>query len=387
MKKLLLLILVIPVLVGAQVVNISDTEKIESVKSVVSAVENIAKESKITESEIRSEIRDAIDDAIIDIRSKTDIQAYELSRVINTTENTLYIDVKDTVGSGVVTDVDSIDALQTRIDNGFDDMKSALETVSGVTVDFSTSRSNVQDVVSKFRKQIADNQSLLEDMGGDLLDKDTDGDGLSDYDEVYLYDTDPENTHTVSGVLNDGEKVSRGINPTSLNEDLINFADPRTDREAQISDIYTVSRVELVDVNGEKRLRLEGKALPNSYTTLHVFSMPIVVTIKSDMKGEWVYTLDRELDNGEHSMYVSTVDNSGRIIARSSAIPFTKTAEAAAIGAFGIGEKAISQNSFVQDNFILIILAILLAAIVITLMITGRKKEVIDFIDDTKKQV
>ena len=43
--------------------------------------------------------------------------------------------------------------------------------------------------------------------------KDTDGDGLSDYEEKYLYGTDPKNPDTDRDGLKDGDEVKRGRNP------------------------------------------------------------------------------------------------------------------------------------------------------------------------------
>ena len=43
--------------------------------------------------------------------------------------------------------------------------------------------------------------------------KDTDRDGLSDYEEKYLYGTDPKNPDTDHDGMNDGAEVKRGRNP------------------------------------------------------------------------------------------------------------------------------------------------------------------------------
>ena len=43
--------------------------------------------------------------------------------------------------------------------------------------------------------------------------KDSDGDGLSDYEEKYLYHTDPKNPDTDGDGMNDGDEVKRGRNP------------------------------------------------------------------------------------------------------------------------------------------------------------------------------
>ncbi len=63
--------------------------------------------------------------------------------------------------------------------------------------------------------------------------------------------------------------------------------------------------------------------------TLFIFSTPIVVTVKTDLSGSWHYSLDTELPDGNHMLYVASVDASGKILAKSPAVPFTKTAEAA----------------------------------------------------------
>jgi hypothetical protein len=109
-------------------------------------------------------------------------------------------------------------------------------------------------------------------------------------------------------------------------------------------------------------LRISGTGLPNSYITVYIFSTPTIVKVKTDSRGEWTYTLDKELEDGEHEVHVATVDNSGKILARSNAIPFTQTAEAAALGAFvGIGDDPVTgTGNFVQDNFVFLVLIIVL---------------------------
>ena len=54
----------------------------------------------------------------------------------------------------------------------------------------------------------------------DPLKADTDGDGLSDGDEVLKYKTDPLKADTDGGTVNDGIEVARGSNPLDPADDL-----------------------------------------------------------------------------------------------------------------------------------------------------------------------
>lgn len=368
-----------------------ETERIrqtkENVETVSESLNDIKEESKLVESEVRSEIKKSIDKSILEIRSQADIEAYELQRVVDETRNQIYQDINTTINQSSLTDTEKINELEGKVESAVSDIERSLEEESGIDVDVEENVRSIKNTLLRYREVIEEKRQIINEREGDLIERDTDGDGLSDYDEKFIYNTDPENPRTVEGDLTDAEKIRAGINPTSPDNEPIQYSDPREDREAVVSKIHNVERVELVDdePTGQKRLRMQGTALPNSYVTVYVFSTPTIVTVRTNERGEWSYTLDKELENGEHEVYVATVDNSGRLIARSNPIAVTQTAEAAALGTFGIGEPNQSQNDFVQENFILIIIAILLAAIIITLILSGgRKDKVKEMIDDTK---
>ena len=75
-------------------------------------------------------------------------------------------------------------------------------------------------------------------------------------------------------------------------------------------------------------INFSGKALPNSFVTLYIFSNPVVVTVKTDISGTWTYTLDQELENGNHELHLAVVDAGGKILVKSPSVPFVKRAEA-----------------------------------------------------------
>jgi len=360
---------------------------VESVRTVSESLNEIEEESKIVESEVRAEIKNSIDKSILDIRSQTDIEAYELQRVVDDKRNEIYKDINTTIKTKSLTDSNSVRELETRVQSAVSDIEKSLEDRSGIDIDVSENTRRITTTLVRYEEKIEEKKTLINEREGELLERDTDEDGISDYDEKFIYNTNPESAYTIEGGLTDAEKIRAGINPTSENNEPINYQDPREDRETFISKIHKLERVELVkdETTQENRLNLSGQALPNSFVTVYIFSTPTIVTVKTDARGEWSYTLDKELENGEHEVYVATVDNSGRLIARSESIAITQTAEAAALGTFGIGETSPAQNDFVQDNFILIILAILLAAIILTLILSGAKKGgVKDFMDENK---
>ena len=68
------------------------------------------------------------------------------------------------------------------------------------------------------------------------------------------------------------------------------------------------------------------------------------MTVKTDNNSEWRYILDKELENGDHTVYIATVNNSGNIVAKSSPYLFTKTAEAVTFRDASVAEVYTDQN-------------------------------------------
>lgn len=185
---------------------------------------------------------------------------------------------------------------------------------------------------------------------------DTDGDGVSDYDEVNIYHTNYNDADTDNDGVPDGAEIVNHTNPhgnepatetsaTTTNatvsspiDEGVTFEDPLITGVEKKS-LLTVSNVQVAEVGTSdeglttaKKLILSGTALPNSFVTLYVFSTPIVVTIKADSTGAWVYTLDKELPNGSHQVVSAITDEGGHILAKSETLPFVKVAAAVSVG-------------------------------------------------------
>ena len=168
---------------------------------------------------------------------------------------------------------------------------------------------------------------------------DSDNDGISDYDEVNIYKTDPFTADTDGDSFIDSTEIELGHDPhNSKSEARILYASPKDSgvtREdiLKINSVVTLTNDNVApdttssETQSAKAL-ISGKGLPNSFVSLFIFSTPIVVTVKTDDEGNWSYVFDKELENGNHEIYVGMADNAGRIIAKSSPFPFVKTAEA-----------------------------------------------------------
>jgi len=77
--------------------------------------------------------------------------------------------------------------------------------------------------------------------------------------------------------------------------------------------------------------RLSGKASPGQTVTIFIYSyLPVVLTTTADADGNWQYDLDSALADGEHEVYVTVTDDTGKIQGKSNPLSFF-VAEAVAV--------------------------------------------------------
>lgn len=359
----------------------------ESIDTVTKTLEEVNQEKEKTINEIKEIVKQDIDNSIIEIIKIIDKPAYELQRAIDIDRTDLFEQVTQTISSIKPTEFQKIKDLQIEVDALIYKIQKDLEDESGVSLSFEKSQGEISAILLNFEEMLIQKKDIIESRQGALIFQDTDSDGISNYDETYVYKTDPNKAYTVGETgMTDGEKIQAGINPVGDTEAKIEYQDPRADKDSLVSSSYQVKKIQLIKEDTDK-LQFEGTALPNTFVTLYIYSTPILANVKTDENGRWTYQLDKELEDGEHQIYVTTVDTTGKIIVRSSPILFTKTTDSVIIGIADTPNNSIPTQNFWKDNFILIILATLIAVVVLGMMFVGNHKNIKSAITELKKEV
>jgi hypothetical protein len=218
-------------------------------------------------------------------------------------------------------------------------------------------------------------------VGTDVLE-DSDSDGISNYDELTLYKTDPFTADSDGDGFIDGAEVAQGFDPLdSAREVTIVYQSPKEQGVVREDILQVVSIESIVPENPEDdtdgvaaQAVISGKALPNSFVTLYIFSTPTVVTVKTEEDGSWKYRFDKELEDGEHTVYIGLTDNAGRIVAKSEPFRFVKEAQAfTPADAAGIGSITTepADDSLLSSYMIYLILSISVVSIGLVLILLG----------------
>ncbi|MFH1455233.1 MAG: Ig-like domain-containing protein [bacterium] len=292
--------------------------KIQSTSNTFEAMQNTIQNTKV-------ELKKIIDQNINAITSKKpttstanieSIRAEMISNIDNTLTNTKSITPE------------KIEELSKNINSELDKIN---DTTQSSTTEPSGYSQTIEQTFKTMSLTIEEQVEVLKTQGGDLLYKDTNNDGISDYDSVHVYSIDPIKSSPTTVYegreITAGDKVLLGLDPKESAIVKINPEEPIVS-QIKPTEGYKVEEVKLTP---DKKVTISGRFLPNSFVTIYIYSTPIIVTVKTDVNGEWQYTLDKELDNGKHTIYTATVNNTGKILAKSSAFPFIKTAEAATL--------------------------------------------------------
>jgi len=109
--------------------------------------------------------------------------------------------------------------------------------------------------------------------------------------------------------------------------------------------------------NYSQPIIFKGKAKPGEVIVLYIYSdLPAIFTAKANDKGEWSYALENPLREGEHQLYVATLDSFGRVIRKNGPYSlFIKKAQAVAPKEFVSGEEGTKETTKQKSKSILLI--------------------------------
>jgi hypothetical protein len=231
-------------------------------------------------------------------------------------------------------------------------------------------------ITEEFDSMTVRNTALLKERIGDSILNDSDKDGISDYDEIHLYQTNPFTADTDGDGFIDSVEITQGFNPHDVrSEALIAYESPQETGVVRedLLEVVSVSTLTFEREDADTQALFSGRGLPNSFVTLYIYSTPVIVTVKTDAEGNWNYMLDKDLEDGEHEIYVGITDNAGRLVAKSNPLPFVKTAEAYT----GLGTNTLpvtdgeSVPSLLNPAALLIASSILVVVLGLVLLLIG----------------
>jgi hypothetical protein len=329
---------------------------------------------KISVNKAKKEFINLINEKVLDIinrneKSKKKIDSIKLysyrDELINKINSSL-------LNLATITSLD-VNNFKMEVVNGIEDIKIIAGESEIISKKDSLDSENIIKIISELFRVVIDKSKITTEQGGDLFYKDTNNDGVSDYDSIYIYNIDPiapSVTSTYEGRnIVASDKILLGFNTASTKLVKVVKEEPPKSAASVVS-TYKVKEVKLTE---KKEILIGGQALPNSFITLYIYSTPIMVTVKTDNNGEWQYLLDKELENGDHTIYTASVNNTGNIVAKSSGYLFTKTAEAITFQDIPVVEAAVNieKPGLLDGINLYLILAAFVAVIIIVLVLTG----------------
>jgi hypothetical protein len=181
----------------------------------------------------------------------------------------------------------------------------------------SDAESYITQSMTSLLAAIRDHEEAVRVESNQASARDTDGDGLSDHDEVVWFDTSPEHYDTDRDGFGDGIEIMTQENPNQVRSDRIFSHEspqrlPLTGGTAlaiqSVAPVYEADQARGVP---PVQLRVQGTGVPNSYLQLYLFSTPTVTTVPVTADGTFSVVLDAPLSPGDHEMYVAYVDPSG----------------------------------------------------------------------------
>ncbi len=275
-------------------------------------------------------------------------------------EYQVYARIQDEEGDYYLSNKVSI-TLNHEIDQELEDVPSASDNPDATT---DTDNEGAPDIVEN-------------EIGTSINNPDTDGDGVTDYDEI-INESNPLGEGTIDALVTEGKITAEKVTEVKATLEKIAFEEPKTSGVAKPHKLSVLEVANVSEHIGQNKIIFRGRGPANTYLSLFIYSTPIVVTTKTDASGNFTYSLDKHLVDGEHEVYVTVTDDTGKIQEKSS--PFTffvRKAEAVSEEEYFRADVNVQSDTATTVNtYLWLALALVAAAIILLLVayVVGRKK-------------
>jgi hypothetical protein len=300
----------------------------------------------------------------------------EVEHVLRTYRENLNVLLNDYARALRTEDVESARAVKTQIES----LKNAVITNLPNTVAQKALIDSINTYLSQITFELQEltekNEKIIKERMGSAVSTDSDMDGITDYDEVHLYKTNPFAADTDGDGYIDSAEITLGLDPNNSDTQAYMVYESAKDSGIIREDVFYIESITTLESDDSEhsspRALITGKGLPNSFVNLYIYSTPIIVTVKTDTDGSWSYIFDKELEDGEHEVYVGITDNAGSIVAKSTPFPFVKTAEAfAQTNPLESAAFANLTPSFISTNMMILVASLAIVALGLVLLLLG----------------
>ncbi len=176
------------------------------------------------------------------------------------------------------------------------------------------------------RDRVKEEEERIMAETNELTARDTDNDGIGDFDEIAVFGSEPDRTDTDRDGVIDGVEVVTGSNPAQYDVSGLPSA------AGSLAELINPQVIEIKSVEGVKAvgsgvdslfLLVRGKTVPHATVWLEFPSLSTTGFIKANAEGVFAYTLENVIPNGKHSVIAMLGDAKGNLAAVTTPVEFT----------------------------------------------------------------
>lgn len=192
----------------------------------------------------------------------------------------------------------------------------------------------IQDKIAFLKSTVEEYETNLQSRS-DLIKKDSDNDGISDFDEVNVFNTNPFHPDSDGDSFLDGVEIAQNFNPLNSTPETVFISE--TPKRVNVQNNYNLKIDQILPLNhinnevglAQVFLKINGVAIPNSFVTLVTKGEKITLNnfIKTDNNGNFSFVLEKELENGNYDSYLIYSSNEGGVMERSEVFSFYKVSD------------------------------------------------------------